>query len=85
MLPLVYSMTSPRHPVKQEIFETDVGSCVTSLKKNLQNIRAMDKACLEMAQPNGLRYALQSAPLASHKAFNDLCVSQIIFCVELTS
>lgn len=62
MLPLVYSMTSPRHPVKQEIFETDVGSCVTSLKKNLQNIRAMDKACLEMAQPNGLRYALQSAP-----------------------
>ncbi|KAF8478773.1 Rec8 like protein-domain-containing protein [Gautieria morchelliformis] len=51
----VLSIISSLQPVKHEIFETDVGSLVASLKKNLQGLHAMDGASLEMAHPNGLR------------------------------
>lgn len=54
--------------MKQDILETDVGHCVTSLKRNLHDLHAMDGAHLEMAQPNGLRYVLQLAFGASECA-----------------
>jgi len=37
-------------PVKQELFMLDVGNCVTSLKKVVQELRPSE-TCLQMANP----------------------------------
>ncbi|KAF8582712.1 hypothetical protein K439DRAFT_1509657 [Ramaria rubella] len=43
------------YKMKHEILESDINNCATSLKKNLNELHAIDRVNLEMAQPNGLR------------------------------
>jgi hypothetical protein len=50
------------HSVKQEIFFSDVNTCVASLKKAVDELRTLGEAQLQMAQPTFRSVVLTVVP-----------------------
>ena len=51
------------HSVKQEMFFSDVNTCVASLKKAVDELRTLGEAQLQMAQPTFRSVALTVEPV----------------------
>lgn len=50
------------HSVKQEIFFSDINTCVASLKKAVDELHTLGEAQLQMAQPTFRSVALTDVP-----------------------